>query len=146
MRVAAHVRRARRQHALHAGLQIDIFEYLLLQDELATAARPEPDDDYPVRRIVPAAGRPAPATTAVRSIFDLAAIVDTADTQACTDMAPPYAYARAVVDRTEGITRCTGSQYPNNRWTEERAEQERQRRARQKPPRPPKQTFRIGGK
>lgn len=35
-----------------------------------------------------------------------------------------------------GGTRCTGGQYPSDRWTPERAEKERARRAKQRPPKP----------
>ncbi|NKI96635.1 hypothetical protein [Rhizobacter sp. SG703] len=39
------------------------------------------------------------------------------------------------VARVDGVTRCTGAQYPDNRWTEEKQEKEIARRARQRPPR-----------
>ena len=42
------------------------------------------------------------------------------------------------VHREHGVTRVMGAQYPANRWTQEREEQERARRARQVLPKPPK--------
>lgn len=47
--------------------------------------------------------------------------------------------------RATEITRVVGGCYPSDRWTPELAEKERIRRARQKPPRPPKQRFRLRG-
>lgn len=103
--------------------------------------------DYPVKTRVAAAGLPPPVTTAVRSIWDMAAVLDQArrmarggrfgDASGFKTSSPEPVKATTVV-REGGVTRNVGAQYPANRWTEEREEQERQRRARQKPPRPVK--------
>lgn len=116
------------------------------------------DDEFyapPVRRIVPAAQAQAITGLGPASIFDMAAAAKAAKALRMGgrfggaggfDPAPPYAEQRATVTRADGVTRCTGSKYPSNRWDEAREEQERQRRARQKPPRPTKRAKSRGRK
>ncbi len=96
--------------------------------------------DFPQRTVVSAAGMPPPVTKATRSVFDMAGAALAAQrlkTHGRFGDAAGFLPSPVVV-RTEGVTRCTGSSYPANRWTDERHEQERQRRARQKPPKPTK--------
>jgi hypothetical protein len=123
------------------------------------------DFDFPVKVTVEAAGRAAPDTRAPRSIFDMAAIVESAKAlkkqgrfgaasgfKAQPAQASPYpgavAPAWAAVERVygDGVTRSTGSKYPADRWTEEKQERERQRRARQRPPKPSKKAKRRSKK
>jgi hypothetical protein len=50
--------------------------------------------------------------------------------------APLFKGRPVVTPAAPGVTKVQGSRYPANRWTDERAEQEKARRARQKPPKP----------
>jgi len=103
----------------------------------------ELDEELPVvRRIVAARGIPMPATTAPRSVFDLAArpvIVQVGGA------APEELRMVARVDVRDGVTRTVGAAYPS-RWTPEDEERERQRRARQRPPKPSKKAKTRGRK
>ena len=116
----------------------------MARESVAVEAEAEPAADETidppiVRRLVVAAECRAPSTRGARSIFDLA------DAQArglrvgslprCADDDP--ARGPVVALREIGMTRCVGSRYPADRWTEEREEHERRRRARQRPPPPP---------
>lgn len=114
------------------------------------------DFDFPRMSVVPAAGLPAPKTVAPRSIWDLAAVVAAAKKMrgsggrfgAAAGFVPQEPAKAGTVERAigDGVTRCTGAQYPSNRWDTEREEKERQRRARQKPPKPSKKAKRRSKK
>ena len=98
------------------------------------------EDDEPAHLAVSASLRRPPKTIGVRSVFELAASVIplrrlTLGMQA-NDGASVARFVQA--RRDVGATRCTGGQYPSDRWTPEKEEKERARRARQRPPRPPK--------
>lgn len=126
--------------------------------DAVTYENDDDDDDFcapPVRRVVPAAQAQALTGLGPASVFTMA---DAAAASKALrsggrfgsaegfEPAPPYAERRATVTRADGVTRCTGSQYPSNRWDEAREEQEKARRARQKPPRPTKRAKSRGRK
>lgn len=48
------------------------------------------------------------------------------------------------VKREPGVVRVVGARYPDNRWTEEKEERERERRARQIVPRPTRRVITRG--
>ena len=119
------------------------------------AADPADDEDLDaddpvlqiVRRIVPAVGCPMPRTRAVCTVFAMATApapprMAEGLTKPAADSAPRFGH----LAREPGITRVEGMQYPRDRWTEEKAEHERQRRARQKPPRPTRRAKTRGRK
>lgn len=116
------------------GVQIEI----MLAYDLDTA-------DYPVRLFTRAADRPRPATTAPMSIFAMA-MATAAEVIAERDTEPsPYPSSLGNVrivtrDIADGVVRCRAIRFADS---EEGQEKERERRARQKPPRPPKQRFKM---
>lgn len=131
------------------------FDLFMAMAKKHAKVKPEPlpvelrdddgDDDPYVRVVVSASARPAPKTVAPRSVFDLAGVglQWLSGTRAAGQGSSTYSQQKPIVERADGVTRNQGAQYPSNRWTEEREELERQRRARQKPPRPPKQRFKM---
>ncbi len=106
------------------------------------AARQQEKRDRVVQRVVPALGQKPVPVRAVLSVFDLARSIAMAVAEmppAPVEVTPstPRPW-RPVVVAQEGVTRVSGAQYPSNRWTAEREEQERVRRAKQTPPKPSK--------
>ena len=117
------------------------------------------DDLAPtVRRVVQAAGAPAPLVRAPRSVFELAQAMESGPVRlhrycvpkSATGCAPsasaPPRRVVSTVARAGAVVRVSGLAYPGGRWTAEKAEKERARRARQTPPRPSAaaREFRIG--
>lgn len=117
---------------------------------LRTLERDVDDEfDFPEHRIVSAAEAPPPETTAPASIFALAASYMKRRPARRYDFEPttrPGPLPTVAVERTDGVTRVAGAQYPSNRWTEEKEEAERARRARQRPPKPVKAARTRGEK
>ena len=119
-------------------------------DLLGTAwlDRPDEEADDPliaapiVHRIVLALEAEPPQTTGVRSIFDLAVVVQCMPARPEKPEAPrPERYG--VTTREAGVIRHTARRYDE---TEEWAEKERQRRARQRVPKPVKRARTRGAK
>lgn len=101
------------------------------------------DDEPPVHRIVPAAGLSAPTTRAPASVFHLAErSIPTKLRASMTPTPQPVLVAASLAD---GVKRCTGHSYPDNRWTPAKQAKEEARRARQRPPKPDKQRFKLKG-
>ncbi|CAN5715585.1 hypothetical protein BH10PSE18_BH10PSE18_08170 [soil metagenome] len=99
-------------------------------------------DLEPIQRIVPAAGAAVPKTLGPCSVFAMAAAPSVGPLRlATTTSGSPAPFGRIIV-REGGITRHTAVRLQD---TEEWAEKERQRRARQRPPRPPRQKFKMKG-
>lgn len=105
--------------------------------------------DYPTHRMIAAAEAPPIKPTAPRSVFDLAAGIDPATLRRMAAslkahgrtahdpvFTPASASSGVAKVATETGARIVGAQYPANRMTPEREEQERIRRAKQKPPKP----------
>ena len=111
-------------------------------------SRRKPLSLEPVHRIVSASTKARPRTTAVASVFDLAlALAAPKRTKLRAACQPPPQPTTCRVWRDEdGTVKVQGGQYPANRWTLEREEQERQRRARQILPKPPKRARTVGRK
>lgn len=101
------------------------------------------DIDLPtVQRIVPAAGAAMPKSLGPCSVFAMASAPTARPVRlAPTGTSSPPPAGRIIV-REDGITRHTAVRLQD---TEEWAEKERQRRARQRPPRPPRQKFKMKG-
>ena len=89
--------------------------------------------------MIAAAEAPKLRTRAVASIWAVAQAI-AADKRVCLGKTGPECEPQALqaVHREHGVTRVMGAQYPANRWTQEREDQERARRARQVLPKPPK--------
>lgn len=112
-------------------------------EEVDYGAQPFEQRRVNVRDVAP------PVTLAPASVFEMAAAMlrrggrfgnaDGFDTR-------PPAKQRVTVEREAGVTRCTGAQYPANRWDAERFEQERIRRAKQRPPKPTRKAKTRGRK
>lgn len=104
--------------------------------------------DYPTHRMISATEAPPIKPTAPRSVFDLAAGMDLPTLREMaaalkahgrTAHAPVFSASASsgpAKVTTEQGARVIGAQYPANRWTPEREEQERIRRAKQRPPKP----------
>ncbi len=123
----------------------------------AAAGAPDGDSDedteydYPTHRMIAATEAAPIKPTAPRSVFDLAAGMDLPTLREMsaalkahgrTAHAPVFAASASTPGSvpakvaTEQGARVIGAQYPANRWTPEREEQERIRRAKQRPPKP----------
>lgn len=101
------------------------------------------DDDPLTHRVVSAAGLQAPKTRAPASVFHLAERPIRTTLRAA--MTPPPQPVLVSASIAEGVKRCTGHSYPDNRWTPEKQAKEEARRARQRPPKPDKQRFKLKG-
>ncbi len=105
-----------------------------LSDEEQDAAT-----DAVIQRWLPATTTaPPPRTRGLSTVFDLVK-PHPADLVLCrrfAQQADRDAPRFTVVRRESGAVQVVGGQYPDNRWTEERAAQEVARRARQRPPKP----------
>lgn len=99
-------------------------------------------DFEPVQRIVPAAGAALPKTLGPCSVFAMAAAPGAGSVRLATATSGSPAPFGRIIIREGGITRHTAVRLQD---TEEWAEKERQRRARQRPPRPPRQKFKMKG-
>lgn len=99
-------------------------------------------DLEPVQRIVPAAGASLPKSLGPCSVFAMASALSSKPAQAIPAPSDQPAQIGRIIVREDGITRHTAVRLQD---TEEWAEKERQRRARQRPPRPPRQKFKMKG-
>lgn len=156
-------RRGRPHSAAAAALQLCLFPPNLLpppqhgrlcrnKTDQPTAPKPRAArtaavDLTPSQVTVPAASAPRPQVLGPRSVFDLgASVVLTAapeQGEAAERPAASRVPARVVHVQEEGRSVYRGVSYPAARATPEDDERERQRRARQKPPRPPRQKFKM---
>lgn len=116
------------------------------------AAAPDTDENPMRQVVVPAAGMPVPYTCAPSSVWAAASAAAAAlrkqgrfGEAAGFEAHPPApvsittaAPARPQIVASAGFVQVSGSRYPDDRWTPERAAKELARRAKQRPPRPPK--------
>ncbi len=79
-------------------------------------------------------------------VFDLALAAPKRTKLRAACPPPPQPTTAQVLRDEDGNVKVKGGQYPANRWTLEREEQERQRRARQVLPKPPKRARTVGRK
>lgn len=111
----------------------------------------EPDEPV-LHLVVSAAGAKPPRTRAPRSVFELDASMLTPSAllpgRGQRGARADTGTALRVIEcrRDDSTTRCTGGQYPADRWTPEKAEQEVRRRAKQRPPKPTQRFKRKGKK
>lgn len=105
-----------------------------------TMGRKAVNDLEPVQRIVPARGAGLPSVLGLRSVFEMGASVQRSGLVGAGGA--PLPARSSVIVRDGGVIRHTSVREQD---TDEWAEKERQRRARQKPPRPPKQKFKVKG-
>jgi hypothetical protein len=146
----------RRRHAKakrrHRRPPVQLRLELIPPSACGTPAGDADDDteyDYPTHRMIAATEAPPIKPTAPRSVFDLAAGMDLPTLRRMSAslkahgrtghdpvFSPASASASPAKISTANGARIVGAQYPANRWTPEREEQERIRRAKQKPPKP----------
>ena len=102
----------------------------------ANSAELDEIDDAPVVHVLAsAADAPPPVIRQARTVFELATIVTHIKHGAKANRIK-YRGAQYRKTQEDGVTVNTGSQYPADRMTPEKAEAEIARRARQTPPRP----------
>jgi hypothetical protein len=97
-------------------------------------------DLEPVQRVVPATSAALPRVLGTRSVFEMGASVQRGGILPASAFSLPARSSTIV--REGGVTRHIAVREQD---TDEWAEKERQRRARQKPPRPPRQKFKMRG-
>lgn len=98
------------------------------------------NDLEPIQRVVPAGSTALPSVLGLRSVFEMGKSMQRRGPAPGGGASLPA--RSSVIVRAGGVIRHTSVREQD---TDEWAEKERQRRARQKPPRPPKQKFKVKG-